>query len=241
MECGQSYIPSTVCVCVCVYVWALLPGLFWPPPGEEHEPQPVPQNEPCGADPQSRTNFSWPADPWMHPWCRLHWVTGCLFMQHYCNKSLIALEGTDGEKLYNSPNARTRHLDIVLWETSKEPPFPPPGKSESLFFKASFHSQCPCSPLPPIVCFQSSSVHFSSVQSLSRVWLFATPRIAARPASLFIINSQSLLKLMSIESVVPSSHLILCCRLLLLPPIPPSITVFSNESTLHMRWPKYWS
>ena len=82
---------------------------------------------------------------------------------------------------------------------------------------------------------------FSSVQSLSRVQLFATPWIAARQASLSITNSQSSPKLMSIELVMPSSHLILCCPLLLLPPIPPSIRVFSNESTLHMRWPKYWS
>ena len=81
---------------------------------------------------------------------------------------------------------------------------------------------------------------FSSVQSLSRVWLFATPWSAARQASLSITNSQSWLKLMSIESVMPSSHLILCRRLFLLPPIHPSIRVFSNESTLHMRWPKYW-
>ena len=82
---------------------------------------------------------------------------------------------------------------------------------------------------------------FSSVQSLSRVWLFATPWITARQASLSIINSQSSLKLTSIESVMPSSHLILCRPLLLLPLIPPSIRVFSNESTLRMRWPKYRS
>ena len=87
------------------------------------------------------------------------------------------------------------------------------------------------------------SIHclqFSSVQSLSCVRLFATPRIAAHQASLSITNSWNLLRLMSIELVMPSSHLILCCRLLL-PPIPPSIRVFSNESTLGMRWPKYWS
>ena len=82
---------------------------------------------------------------------------------------------------------------------------------------------------------------FSSVQSLSRVWLFATPWITARQASPSIINSRSSLKLMSIESVMPSSHLILCHPLLLLPPIPPSIRVFSNESSLRMRWSKYWS
>ena len=80
-----------------------------------------------------------------------------------------------------------------------------------------------------------------SVQSLSHVQLFATPWTAARQASLSITNSRSLLKFMSIESVMPSSHLILCCPLLLLPPIPPSIRVFSSESTLHIRWPKYWS
>ena len=80
-----------------------------------------------------------------------------------------------------------------------------------------------------------------SDQSLSRVRLFETPWIAARQASLSITNSWSSLKFMSIESAMPSSHLILCRPLLLLPPIPPSITVFSNESTLRIRWPKYWS
>jgi len=85
------------------------------------------------------------------------------------------------------------------------------------------------------------SIQFSSVQSLSRVWLFATPWIAAHQASLSITNSRSSLRLTSIESVMPSSHLILCRPLLLLPPIPPCIRVFSNESTLPMRWPKYWS
>ena len=78
-------------------------------------------------------------------------------------------------------------------------------------------------------------------KSLSCVWLFVTPWIAARQASLSISNSQSSLKLISIQSVMPSSHLILCHPLLLLPPIPPSIRVFSKESTLRMRWPKYWS
>ena len=86
-----------------------------------------------------------------------------------------------------------------------------------------------------------NQITFSSVQLLSRVQLFATPWIAAHQASLSITNSRSLLKLMSIKSVMPSSHLILCRPLLLLPPIPPSIRVFPNESTLHTRWPKYWS
>ena len=80
----------------------------------------------------------------------------------------------------------------------------------------------------------------SSVQSLSCVQLFATPWTAAHQASKSI-NSQSLLKLMSIESVMPSNHLILCRPLLLLPSIPPNIKVFSNESALHIRWPKYWN
>ena len=84
-------------------------------------------------------------------------------------------------------------------------------------------------------------LYVGSVQSLSRVRLFANPWITAHQASLSITSSQSSLKLASIESVVPSSHLILCHPLLLLPPIPPSIRVFSKESTLHMRWPNYWS
>ena len=82
---------------------------------------------------------------------------------------------------------------------------------------------------------------FSSVQSLSCVWLFATPWIARRQASLSITNFRSSPKLMCIELVMPSSHLILCRPLLLLPPITPSIRVFSNKSTLRMRWPKYCS
>ena len=85
------------------------------------------------------------------------------------------------------------------------------------------------------------NLQFSSVQSLGRVRLFATPWIAARQASLSITSSRSSLRLTSIKSVMPSSHLILCRPLLLLPPILPSIRVFSNESTFHMRWPKYWN
>ena len=84
-------------------------------------------------------------------------------------------------------------------------------------------------------------LQFSSFQSLSRVRLFATPWTAAHQASLSFTISRSLLKLMSIKSVMPSSHLTLCGSLLLLPPVPPRIRVFSNESTLPMRWPNYWS
>ena len=94
---------------------------------------------------------------------------------------------------------------------------------------------CPLSP-----CFFLYT-EFSSVQSLSCLQLFATPWTAAHQASLSITNSQSLLKLMSIESVMPSNHLSLCCPLLLLPSTFPSIRVFSNESVLHIRWTSYWS
>ena len=91
------------------------------------------------------------------------------------------------------------------------------------------------------LCHTTLLIQFSSVQSLSRVWLFVTPWTAARQASLSITNSRSPPKPMSIESVMPSKHLILCCLLLLLASIFPSIRVFSNQSALCIRWPKYWS
>ena len=95
---------------------------------------------------------------------------------------------------------------------------------------------------PPIPFDQSSLDHLcNSVQSLSHVQLFVMPLIAARQASLSITNSRSSLRLTSIESVMPTSHLILCRPLFLLTAIPPSVRVFSKESTLRMRWPKYWS
>ena len=100
-------------------------------------------------------------------------------------------------------------------------------------------------PLTLLVGMQTSTATIEnsvgSVQSLSRVWLFVTPRTAAHQASLSITNSRSLLGLMPIELVMPSNYLILCHPLLLPPSIFPSIRVFSNESTLHIRWPKYWS
>ena len=95
--------------------------------------------------------------------------------------------------------------------------------------------------VPAHVLSQAPVCRISSVQSLSRVWLFATPWTAAHQASLSITNSRSSPKPMSIEPVMPSNHLILCHPLLLLPSIFPSIRVFSNESALRMRWPKYWS
>ena len=93
----------------------------------------------------------------------------------------------------------------------------------------------------PRHCSLTSQFPFSSFQSLSHVQLFSTPWTAARQASLSITNSRNLLRLMSIESVMSSNHLILCCPLLLLPSIFPSIRVFSSESVLHIRWPKDWS
>ena len=105
-----------------------------------------------------------------------------------------------------------------------------------IFLLESILSQSSQSQLVEILSF-----HFRSVQLLSCIRLFATSWTAACQASLSITNSQSLLKLMSIELVMPSNHLILCCPLLLLSSIFPSIRVFSNESTLHIRWPKYWS
>ena len=95
--------------------------------------------------------------------------------------------------------------------------------------------------IPPVTTFFWAKRSLSSVQSLGRVRLFATPWTGARQASLSITNSQSLLKLMSIESMMPFNHLILCHPLLFLPSIFPSIRVFSNESVLRIRWPKYWS
>ena len=121
------------------------------------------------------------------------------------------------------------------------------------FSANSFHSSEELPGRTPGSRLKNSSSHFiercgcdpgwlaGSVQSLSHVWLFAIPWTAARQASLSIINSKSILKLMSIESVMPSSHLILCHPLLLLPSIFPSTRIFSNESALWIRWPKYWS
>ena len=91
-----------------------------------------------------------------------------------------------------------------------------------------------------LMLFEWCTYYFSSLQLLSHVRLFVTPWTAAHQGPLSITNSQSLPKLMSIESMMPSNHLMLCCPLLLLPSIFPSIRVFSHESALHIRWPKYW-
>ena len=125
------------------------------------------------------------------------------------------------------------------------------GPGEALLEESKSMSICWATSVCPIlVIFQciiscysvrDNQGHVSSVQLLSCVWLFVTPWTAARQASLSITNSQSLLKLMSIELVIPFNYLILCCLLLLPPSIFPNIRVFSNESVLHIRWPKYWS
>ena len=111
---------------------------------------------------------------------------------------------------------------------------------QSMLLPESLHTQVWAKPLPELEQ-DKQGVSFSSVHLLSCVRLFVTPWTVARQASLSITNSWSLLKLMSIELVMPSNHLILCCPLLLLPSIFPSIRVFSNESALCIRWPKFWS
>ena len=116
----------------------------------------------------------------------------------------------------------------------------------SAFRSLFFHPDLPAfllltSPVSSNISTSEPLSDSQSVQSLSHVLLFVTPWTAERQGSLSITNSWSLLKLMPIESVMPSSHLTLCHPLLLLPPIPPSIRVFSNDSTFRMRWPKYWS
>ena len=133
-------------------------------------------------------------------------------------------------------------------EQKLHPPYPPPQCTKNhtemafpIYLNGQFMSNSPVirGQKPH---FQSwLSVQFSSVHSLSHVRLFATPWTAARQASLSITNSQSPPKLMSIELVIPSNHPILCRPLLLLLPIFPSIRIFSNESALHTRSPKYWS
>ena len=118
-------------------------------------------------------------------------------------------------------------------------PFPSP-RGSSQFRDQTGSPASQADSLPPEPPGRSCS-YISSVQALSRVQLFATPWTAAHQASLSITNSQGSLKLMSIKSVTPPNHLILCCPLLFLPSIFPSIRVFSNESVVHIRWPSYWS
>ena len=156
-------------------------------------------------------------------WLDLHAVQGTLksFLQHHSSKASVLWCSAFFTVQISHPYMTTgKTIALTRWTFV--------GKGMSLLFNM---------PSRLVITFLPRT----SVQLLSRVWLFATPWIAARQASLSITISRSLLKLTSIKSGMPSSHLILCHPLLLLPPIPPSIRVFSNESTLHMRWPKYWS
>ena len=141
-------------------------------------------------------------------------------------------------------------LPVVLYTPSKyyaqssHSQFPkvPPDLGSSIFLPPLGSIRLDFSPsLVQAPWFTGNGCQFSSVQSLNRVWLLATPWTTAHLASLSITDSWSLLKLMSIESVMPSNHLILCHTLLLMPSIFLCIRVFSNESVLRMRWPKYWS
>ena len=147
---------------------------------------------------------------------------------------------TEGERGERNSWLKSQH-PFYSFHTSPPPP-PPCLSCPSVCSLCLFTHCCPEVKFVHTIFLDSIYRHqFSSVQLLSRVQFFVTPWIAARQASLSITNSRSLLKLMPIKSVVPSSHLILCRALLLLTPIPPSIRVFSNESSLHMRWLKYWS
>ena len=139
-----------------------------------------------------------------------------------------------GSVVKNPPAIPERHVQSLGWEDPLEKEMA--THSSSLAWEISWTEEP-----GGLQSMGPQSLTLSSVQSLSRVRLSATPWIAACHASLYIIISRSSVKLTSIESVMPSSHLILRRPLLLLPPIPPSITVFSNESTLRMRWPKFWS
>ena len=125
---------------------------------------------------------------------------------------------------------------VVIWS----PPFHSSGPLQPWIIIGTY-AFCGKSPNQVIILIWNSIIQFSSVQLLSRVRLFATPGTTAHQASLSITSSRSPPKPISIESVMPSNHLILCRRLLLLPSISPSIRVFSSESALHIRWPKYWS
>ena len=138
----------------------------------------------------------------------------------------LQLYGLPGSSVHGIFQAREKKIDIII------------SIYHYIIYYINYHWYC------YIYIYMYIHIYIyklSSVQSLSCVWLFATPWIAARQASLSITNSWSSSRLTSIELVMPSSHLVLCCPLLLLPPVPPIIRVFSNESTLPMRWPKYWS
>ena len=165
----------------------------------------------------------------------------CGQIRVWANQEIVEIGGAWHAALHGFAKSQTWLSDWTTMTTSVGSSF----VHKSLWFVLFFFLLISQSPPP----FQSYLIQhlfphplqFSSVPSFSRVWLFATPWIAACQASLSITNSQSLPKLMSIEPVMPSSHLILCRTLLFQPPIFPSLRVFANESALRIRWPKYWS
>ena len=163
-------------------------------------------------------------------------LSPCLFnfYAEYIMRNPGLDEAQDGIKIAGRNINNIRYADdTILMAESKEEPLDESERGEWKSWLKAQHSENEDHGI--------QSHQFSSVQLFSCVWLFATPWTVAPQDSLSITNSWSLLKLMSIESVMPSNHLILCHPLLLLPSIFPSFRVFSNESVLHIRWPKYWS
>ena len=172
-----------------------------------------------------------------------HWLFSPLFSQLLFPETPViqVLDSRDG--LFYFLHLSTSIFFLFLLNFSHVYPSTFSSNSECSFFVLGimfFVAFWPCFTHVVFYVVFHKVLQFNSVQSLSCVRLFAIPWIAARP-SLSITNSRSSLRLTSIESLMPSSHLILCRPLLLLPPIPPSIRVFSNESALRIRWPKYWS
>ena len=165
-------------------------------------------------------------------WYRIRAPTLCFnYLEWVKSLSCVWLFATPWTAAYQAPPS----MGFSRQEYWSGLPFPSPGD----LFDTGIKPRSPAFQADALT--SEPPVQFNSVQSLSRVRLFVTPWIAARHASLSITNCWSSLKLRSIESVMLSSHLILCHHLFLLPSIPPSIRVFSSESTLCMRWPKYWS
>ena len=164
--------------------------------------------------------------------CIYKCVCLCVYVLIFCILSFRSVVSNSSwlQGLYSPWNSLGRNTGVGSPSLLKGT-FPIPGSNACLL-----HWQMDSLPFEPLGKPYTST---SSVQLLSRVWLFATPWTSARQASLSITNFQSLPKLMSIESVMPSNHLILCRPLLLLPSIFPNIRVFSNESALRVRWPKY--
>ena len=183
----------------------------------------------------------WRLEPWPLWRAKGTWTCGCIWVeqeeqlsvpaQAACWRQPRSLFAADMNWESNTGSSLLQFFPPLGWRSQGWERRKPSQREQN-------HSGLAARAFPPAVWDQGQ---FSSVQSLSHVWLFVTPQTAAHQASLSITNSRSLLKLMSIKSVMPSNHLWFCCPLLLLPSIFPSIRVFSNESVLRIRWPKYWS